>query len=431
MTERIPLMRVCLFEDRFVDNLEPLTLTRPAFELLCGQSTLAAKQWRAFAPCGAGLLIRSHLQEVQRQQRPGTPVNDMAWLRSELTVMVNSRWLPPPGIIEADRPCVALVGDQVAYAVVSPEMLTYCSPNTIDDCIDVWKRTLLRRGAGGIIFHYLWEIVDRNGEQIIEDFEQLRRLPCASTGPGVAIVGPREQLLIDPTAKIDPLVVVDTTGGPVVIDAEAVVHAFTRLEGPCYVGMGTHVLGAKVRAGTTLGPCCRIGGEVEASIVQGWSNKYHDGFLGHSYIGEWVNLGAGTHNSDLRNDYGTVSITVAGRKVDTGHSKVGCFIGDHTKTGLGTLLNTGTNAGIFCNLLPCAGLLPKHVPSFCTIWNGNIADKEDSASLLETARKVMQRRGCELTEAQATLYQRVRGLTNLERHRAMRETEQRRLRKSA
>src|SRR5205085_8278996 len=113
---------------------------------------------------------------------------------------------------------------------------------------------------------------------------------------------------IDPTARLDPMVVVDTTGGPVVIDAEVVVHAFSRLEGPCYVGPGCQVLGAKVRAGTSLGPGCRVGGEVDASIILGRSNKYHDGFLGHSYVGEWVNLGAGTHTSDLRNDYGPGSV---------------------------------------------------------------------------------------------------------------------------
>ena len=112
--------------------------------------------------------------------------------------------------------------------------------------------------------------------------------------------------------------------------------------------------GGKIRAGTTLGPDCRIGGEVEASIVQGHSNKYHDGFLGHAYVGEWVNLGAGTQNSDLRNDYGEVTVTVNGRLVRTGQTKVGCFLGDHTKTGLGTLLNTGTSVGVFCNLLPRA-----------------------------------------------------------------------------
>ena len=139
------------------------------------------------------------------------------------------------------------------------------------------------------------------------------------------------------------MVVADTTHGPVVIGAGAVVTAFTRLEGPCAVGRGTQRLGAKVRAGTTLGPNCRIGGEVEASIVQGHTNKYHDGFLGHAYVGEWVNLGAGTANSDLRNDYGEVTRAAHGGPGGRpGQAKVGCFLGDHTRTGLGRMLNTGT-----------------------------------------------------------------------------------------
>src|SRR5207302_5357556 len=145
-------------------------------------------------------------------------------------------------------------------------------------------------------------------------------------------------------------------------------------------------------------PYCRIGGEVECSIVQGHSNKYHDGFLGHSYVGEWVNLGAGTCNSDLRNDYGEVTVTVNGRRVPTGLTKVGCFLGDHTKTGLGTLLNTGSNVGSFCNVLPW-GLAPRYVPSFASWWNGVLRDGATLSALLITAGKVMGRRGCTLTEA--------------------------------
>src|SRR5439155_2723037 len=131
-----------------------------------------------------------------------------------------------------------------------------------------------------------------------------------------------------------------------------VVTAFTRMEGTCYIGPGTQVMGAKVRGGTSLGTQCRVGGEVEASVVLGYSNKYHDGFLGHAYVGEWVNLGAGTSNSDLRNDYGEVTVAVRGERVRTGRNKVGCFLGDHAKSGLGALLNTGTTAGAFSNLLP-------------------------------------------------------------------------------
>src|SRR5436190_12798412 len=188
------------------------------------------------------------------------------------------------------------------------------------------------------------------------------------------------------------------------IDREAVIAAFTRLEGPCYIGPQTHVLGAKIRAGTTLGPNCRIGGEVEASIVHGHSNKYHDGFLGHSYIGEWVNLGAGTQNSDLRNDYGEVSVPLGGVATPTGRTKVGCFLGDHTKTGLGTLLNTGTNVGGFCSILPAGRYAPKWLPSFTGWWHGALREDADLPRLLRTAAVVMGRRGQALTEAHAGLY---------------------------
>src|SRR5262249_23608760 len=239
-------------------------------------------------------------------------------------------------------------------------------------------------------------------------------------------VGPTGLLLVHPTARVDPMVVADTTRGPVVIDHDAVVSAFSRLEGPCYIGPGTHLLGAKVRLGTTLGPGCRVGGEVECSILQGQSNKYHDGFLGHSYVGEWVNLGAGTHNSDLRNDYGEVTVTVDGRPVATGLTKVGCFLGDHTKTGLGTLLNTGTSAGVFCNLLPSGAYLPRRVPSFCSWWNGALAEHGDLPRLLRTAGEVMRRRGAALTETHAALFRLLYDRSAPERRQALREAEERR-----
>ena len=180
-----------------------------------------------------------------------------------------------------------------------------------------------------------------------------------------------------------------------------------------------------------MGPNCRIGGELEASIVQGNSNKYHDGFVGHSYIGEWVNFGAGTQVSDLRNDYADVDVTVAGESVSTGLTKVGCFIGDHTKTGLGTLLNTGTNIGIFCNLLPAGRLLPKCLPSFSSWWNGALRDHSDLPRLLPTASEVMRRRGIAMTEIHAALYRGLCDQTAADRRRMLAEASQRPFRRSA
>lgn len=438
-------MRVCHFEDALVADLEPLTLTRPVFDLLCGCNSLGDKQVRYFSlargqnaatpPLQRGALVRPHLAPLTARQAPRMHVNHLSWLRGESVLLVNGRWVPPApsteGWEDLDTPCVGLVEGEVAYAVLRPRHLTDCSPLTLDACLEEWKQVLPARPAGGWMAHYLWDLVERNGEEIALDawLTEPERQRRGSDLP--ALVGPADRLLVHPTARIDPLVVADTSNGPVILDRDVVVTAFTRLEGPCYVGPATQLIGAKLRGGSTLGPQCRIGGEVEASIVQGYSNKYHDGFLGHAYIGEWVNLGAGTSNSDLRNDYGPVRVSVNGTMIDTRRSKIGCFIGDHTKTGLGTLLNTGTSAGIFCNLLPTGGLLPKVVPSFGSIWNGMPKENSDLEQLLATAVIVMKRRGETLTAAHEKLYSELFNRTADVRRQVLREAELRRLRRTA
>ena len=170
------------------------------------------------------------------------------------------------------------------------------------------------------------------------------------------------------------------------------------------MGRDTHLFRANLRGGVSLGPTCRIGGEVEASIVHGYTNKYHEGFLGHAYVGEWVNLGAVTSNSDLRNDYGEVQVPLGGDPVATGQAKVGCFLGDHTRTGLGSQLNTGTAIGVMCNVLPAGLLLPKHVPSFAAVCYGRVELRFALEELFATARVVMGRRGREFDAVQEQLY---------------------------
>lgn len=423
-------LRVCWFEDREILGLEPLTLTRPVFELLCGRTTLAVRQRRCFPDAATGAMIRPELQDVYRQLHPTVSVNDRDWLRAGPTVLVNGRWLPPARFTaNVAESHLAVVGDEIAYAVVGSDWLKDCSPETLDDCLERWQHALPCRAVGGRMVRHLWELVDRNAEQLELDVAyHSTHLPSL---PQISVVGPSGRLFVHPSARIDPMVVADTTKGTVVIDRDAVVTAFTRLEGPCHIGPFTQLHGAKIRGGTTLGPHCRIGGEVEASIVQGYSNKYHDGFLGHAYVGEWVNLGAGTSNSDLRNDYGEVRVVVRGTLTPTGLSKVGCFLGDHVKAGLGTLLNTGTNVGVFANLLPSGGFVPKYVPSFCSWWNGALADRAELPDLLRTATEVASRRGRTFTEADAALAQCLYERTAAERRRALRDAEQRRLRRSA
>lgn len=329
-----------------------------------------------------------------------------------------------------EAPCVGMIGDEIAFAVLLPSHLRHCATTDLVLRLEEITTDLPVREAGGTLVRFPWDLVHHNGEQIIADWRMSVPGPSGEA-KGLSLIGPASFLVIDPSARIEPYVIADTTNGPVVIGAGAVVTAFTRLEGPCVLSAGTQVHGAKIRAGTTLGPQCRIGGEVEASIVQGYSNKYHDGFLGHAYLGEWVNLGAGTQNSDLRNDYGLVRVVVNGQMRATGQSKVGCFIGDHTKSGLGTLLNTGTSAGVFSGLLPSGGLLPKYVPSFTSWWNGSLIETGDLDSLLHTAETVMARRGQTLSAVRRALYAHLFEQTGAERRKTVREAEAKRLRRTA
>ena len=174
-----------------------------------------------------------------------------------------------------------------------------------------------------------------------------------------------------------------------------------------------------------IGPNCRIGGEVEASIVQGFSNKYHEGFLGHSYLGEWVNLAAATQTSDLRNDYDMIRVSVNGQRIATGKSKIGSYIGDHAKTGLAALLNTGSTIGAFANVLPSGTLLPQVVPSFCQVQQGELRELWDLRKVFTTAARVMQRRGKTLTETHNDFYDQLFEATAQSRRGQMRESETR------
>ncbi len=431
-------MRICHFEDKKVLNLEPLSLTRPVFELRSGMCTLAQKQRRYFQADTVGALLRPYLEATFSQDNSNILVNDYDWLQEQSTLLINARWLPPvrspkidAKINLANGPFVGMVDDEIAYAYLTTDELSLLNPQNLSLCMNQWSATLMHRPAGGRMVHHLWDLVETNAEQIALDFQAQKAVEQFGRPGTLTLTGPSDWLRVDPTARIDPFVVADTNNGPVVIERDAVITSFTRLEGPCWIGPRSHILGANIRSGSSIGPNCRMSGEVECSIIQGNSNKYHDGFLGHSYLGEWVNLGAGTHTSDLRNDYGEVKTIVNGVYSVTGRRKVGSFIGDHSKTGLGSLINTGANIGIFVNLLPAGHLLPKFVPSFCWVEHGRVIDGGDLPALFATAIQVMERRGEEFTENHRLLFQHLHEQTSAIRRQHIQESELRRLRRSA
>jgi UDP-N-acetylglucosamine diphosphorylase/glucosamine-1-phosphate N-acetyltransferase len=390
-------MRVCIFEDQGVARLEPLTLTRAVFDLWCGACSLLEWHRRHFAPEAMGAIVRPPLGAVCREAHPDLAINDEEWLASGPAVLVNARWLPPPELAQdLATPHVALLDGQLAYAVVPAASLAGCSPASIDVWVERWKADLPQRQADGWMMNYPWDLVGQNGETLCHEtrFRKRETPPCRPEG--LTVIGPAERLLIDPSAHVEPLTVANTTYGPVIIDRAARIKAFSYLEGPCYIGPGTWVLGAKVSM-STVGPVCRIGGEVGHSIVQGFSNKAHDGHLGDSYVGEWVNLGAGTQVSNLRTDYATIKMHIDGKWQDSGLTKVGSFIGDYTKTGINTLLNTGTSVGAFCYIFPAALLPPRVIPSFSCFARGRLEEGPGRDELLATTNAAMRRRGREVT----------------------------------
>ena len=426
-------MKLCVYEDEGVNFLEPICLTRPAFALRCGAGTLLDRQRRLFDQPETGAWIRPELVDFARLGFPNLPLNDRAWLRSGPKVLANARWLAPlDRMTDLETPRVGMIGDQIAY-VVAPSFEWADLADGVDAVLSHCREKLPTCSAGGRMIDFLWDAVDHNGEALCEDSADFRKENAVvETLPAnITILGEVEDLILVEGASVEPFVTFDTRHGPIYVDRGAVIHSFSRVEGPCYIGKDNVILGAKIRAGTTLGPNCRIGGEVEASIVQGHSNKYHEGFLGHSYLGEWVNLAAATQTSDLRNDYGVVRLTVNGQRLSTGRSKIGSYIGDHTKSGLGALLNTGSVIGAFCNLLPSGTLLPQVIPSFCQVQYGQVSERHDMRQMFATAATAMQRRRVEFSDPHRDFFDHLYETTSAYRRRTIREADARRMKRKA
>ena len=246
----------------------------------------------------------------------------------------------------------------------------------------------------------------RGAFDLVTALEQLLEHDCADFLTGVTDLLPGNTTVLGDVARvrssgadIEPGVVFDVRHGVIVIDHGAEVRSGTRLEGPCYVGPGARVLGGFIRT-SIIGPRSVVRGEVSSTIFHGYANKGHDGFVGHSVIGRWVNLGAGTTTSNLKNTYGIVRLSIAGAVVDTGRQFLGSLIGDHAKTAIGTMLPTGTVIGAGANVFGEG--LTKYVPPFA--WGANGKEQLTEEGFLRIAERVMPRRDVAVTaERRASL----------------------------
>ena len=413
---------LCIFEDKKAENFYPLTLTRPVYDLRCGISTLAEKISKISGK-DVNLLCREYLGPIasQKNKTLSNRVNDLEDIKKKDALFVNGRALllnkeEIPEIPLDGEEEIGIQGEDIVYARLNKDTLgklSFNSAEKIEETLIQAKQLVRLKEVKVNLLEYPWDIIRVNGDAIRAEFKARGKSGIeGKVGEGACLVNP-SQIYIGKGTEVEAGVILNAKEGPIYIGENVKIRPPTIIDGPSYIGSGTVIDGAKVREGCSIGPVCRIAGEIEESIFYAYSNKHHDGFIGHSYIGEWVNLGALTTNSDLKNTYGTIKVPIRGTLIDSKDIKVGSFIGDHTKTGIGTLINTGCVIGVACNIFG-GGITPKFIPSFS--WGGGKEWMENKLDkVIEVAKLVMGRRDVTQTQADRDLLKKVYELTEKER----------------
>jgi UDP-N-acetylglucosamine diphosphorylase / glucose-1-phosphate thymidylyltransferase / UDP-N-acetylgalactosamine diphosphorylase / glucosamine-1-phosphate N-acetyltransferase / galactosamine-1-phosphate N-acetyltransferase len=409
---------LCVFEDARYRRLLPLSYTRPVYDLRCGILTLREKIQKQYPELRTVLHTRSYLADLVRQQNPDVTVN---MIDAPSCLFVNGRLRAGTDLaaaIPADGPdMVFTAGDELVAARVSGstlERLARALPDTLSAELFSGLQTT---EVSLPLIGYPWDLVNANGSEIVADF------PLVAPPPGMRIRGKvhngvhllnPDQIAIGEGTTVKPGVVLDAEHGPILIGAGATIFPNAVIEGPAFIGDRASIkIGAKIYENTSIGSVCKVGGEVEASIIHSHSNKQHDGFLGHAYLGMWVNLGADTNNSDLKNNYGSVSVVIDGKAVDSGSMFVGLVMGDHSKSSINSMFNTGTVVGVSSNVFG-SGFPDKFVPSFS--WGGSDGlETYDLDKALGVARRVMGRRKMDLSPVEEAVLREIFTRTKKER----------------
>ena len=394
-----------LYDDERARLFEPFALTRPTAELRAGALLLRERWERALGARASATVAAPHLADFAEFDAPGVMTGGTL---AAGTIVANSRFAVALAPADADAD-VWRSGDRVAAVRLARDVPVADLADgglALDALVGPGSR---ERSVGGRWMDEVWELVAAVGAQLSEDLPLLAgAFPAASLPATVQVTG-GHRVTLEPGASVEPFVVLDASAGPIHLAAGATVQSFTRLAGPCYVGRASAVLGGPV-SGCAIGDVCRVRGEISATVVLGHANKGHDGFVGHSYLGRWVNLGAGTTTSNLKNTYGTVALWTPAGVRDTRLQFLGSLLGDHAKTGIGTRLTTGSVIGAGANVYGSA-MPPKYVEPFA--WgDGAPYGAYELEKFLAVAERAMARRQVALGDGGrrqlATAYRRAR-----------------------
>ena len=351
----------------------PFAGTRPLAELRAGIWRVR-ERWEAAIGNDAAAILGEHVAGFSEGDEP--PIQPLTSIQGP--AVVAAAWFAPTGVPISPTPGTRRLthGDQTVGWIVSAGE-RWDGPHENGPGVAV----------EGVLLHGTYDLLTALEQLLPADCADFLAAPSQGVPEGSVVLGDPSQVICL-GATVEPGVVFDLRHGAVVVDQGAEVRSGTRLEGPLYVGPGTRVLGGFLRT-SVLGPECRVRGEVAASVFQGYANKSHDGFVGHSVLGPWVNLGAGTTTSNLKNTYGPVRLDVDGERIETGRLNVGSLIGDHAKTAIGTLLATGTVISVGANVFG-PPTPPKYVAPFA--WGCSGSERMTEEGFLRIAERVMLRR---------------------------------------
>ena len=372
-------MNVILYDSDVRDHLLPFTYTRPVADLRIGILTLREK-WENWLGVTSSTLTQEYLSE----QWPVELAEDNLFIDGALQ--------PDAALVQALRELAA--GECLES---NGTVLAYRSSDVAPDPKNTLR--LVQYQAEARRIERNWDLFSLNHAAIKADFELLTAGRESQPVPkGVTVIGDGDVFLEEGASVLPGML--NTTEGPIYLGRNSQVMEACAIRGPFALCEGAIVkMGAKIYTGTTIGPYSKVGGEVNNSILMGYSNKGHDGFLGNSVLGEWCNLGADTNTSNMKNNYTEIRLWdyADGRFSPTGLQFCGLMMGDHSKTGINTMLNTGTVIGVSCNVFG-SGYPRNFIPSFS--WgSGSGMSVYKTAKAFETAEAMMKRRGVEFDEA--------------------------------
>ncbi len=387
-------MNIIIFEDSNTNNLKPFSINHASFEIKCGLYSNLERIINNFnSDDSFYLIVRDELKDLVQERFP--------------RCTVNPKNLPKGLYLNG-----AVIWNQELFNKIMAGSAFSSSGNLIafknDDSIsidnindEIEKKSNITIEIDADYISYLWDCIDLFSKIVNLDKKNYSNLGSSSIDDKNLIN--KNDIFIDQTTNIQIGCILDASNGPIILGKNVTIEAGSILKGPLFIDQNSIISnGAKLKGNILIGPNCKIGGEITNTIFHGYANKVHDGFLGNSYIGEWVNLGANTNNSNLKNNYGDIKFQFSDKTIDTKRTFLGVMVGDFTRTGISTMINTGSYFGLGCNIFG-GNFQEKYIESFA--WGkDSIVDFD---KFINTIKIMKDRRSQKLSDTEINLLKKI------------------------